>query len=458
MPSGKNSLRSWLWASAFALTACLLAAGGCSKRAPAVSARMKEIQAQLAANPLLKENSIKLEARQEDQGAVVLEMTEGDHEIRKGINAGLDIFTTQTEIKLDVSKEQRDVLKALRGALKEIKAIPGVETITLRAAVNTNLSREESLFAKAQILIKSNNPAEAIKPLEEAAALSYAPALCHLAYMYADGFGIAKNETKAMEYYRKAARQNVPSAQYNIATMYYLGHGVKKDEAKAFDWCGKAAAQGFAAAQILLGVMYSKGQGVAKDNAKAIAWYRKAADQEFIPAQIALGVVYYQGQEVAQDDAQALSWFRKAAANGSIVAMRHAGNMYAEGKGAVRSYSKAIEWLSKGAEAGDPGCLNACAWIYATCPVEKLRDAGKALEYVQKAASQSPENGGYYDTLAAAYARNGEFDKAVEAQQKAIAFLKKDTALPREEKGNVIAGAEKRLDLYKKRLPYTTEK
>src|SRR5207247_2164022 len=83
--------------------------------------------------------------------------------------------------------------------------------------------------------------------------------------------------------------------------------------------------------------------------------------------------------------------------------------------------------LRAAAEKGDPKALNNLAWLLATCTVAEVRDGQSAVAYAQKAVSvtnrKDPET---LDTLAAAYAEAGAFDKAVSAQQEAIALLQND--------------------------------
>jgi tetratricopeptide (TPR) repeat protein len=90
------------------------------------------------------------------------------------------------------------------------------------------------------------------------------------------------------------------------------------------------------------------------------------------------------------------------------------------------------------------------ARVLATAPDEKLRDGKKALESAQKAIAMLKFRDGFFlDTLAAAHAELGQFEKAVEAQQKAIddpEFMRDDPEGPR-----------KRLKLYRDKKPFRDE-
>jgi tetratricopeptide (TPR) repeat protein len=64
---------------------------------------------------------------------------------------------------------------------------------------------------------------------------------------------------------------------------------------------------------------------------------------------------------------------------------------------------------------------NNLAWTLATCPEEKYRDGKAAVDEATKAVELTQnKQGEFIDTLAAAYAEKGDFDKAAEYQQKAI--------------------------------------
>jgi tetratricopeptide (TPR) repeat protein len=97
-----------------------------------------------------------------------------------------------------------------------------------------------------------------------------------------------------------------------------------------------------------------------------------------------------------------------------------------------------------------PGLHMNLARVLATAADAKLRDGKAAVEAAKQAVDMLHyRDGRYLDTLAAAYAEAGEFDKAVETQQKAL----DDPEFMRDEG----EGARKRLELYRQRKPYRDE-
>ena len=110
-------------------------------------------------------------------------------------------------------------------------------------------------------------------------------------------------------------------------------------------------------------------------------------------------------------------------------------------------YDRAAADFEK-AVALDPSDKNACnelARFYATCPMPEYRNGPKALEYAERACQLSGWRwASAISVLAAAYAEAGDFDKAVEWQEKATEMV------PIERKPDYRA----RLDLYKSHRPF----
>lgn len=93
--------------------------------------------------------------------------------------------------------------------------------------------------------------------------------------------------------------------------------------------------------------------------------------------------------------------------------------------------------------------LNELAWLLATCPEADILNGEEAVQLAQRAAAIE-RNAMYLDTLAAAYARTGQFHQAVAVQQEAIDLLHKDKV-----PAQAVVNYEQRLKLYQSRQPYT---
>ena len=91
---------------------------------------------------------------------------------------------------------------------------------------------------------KKKDYACALKHWEPLANQGDSDAQFNIGVMYANGQGVAKDDEKAVYWYRKAAEQGYVNAQYNLGVMYYNGYGIAKNTSKAFYWESIAAAQG----------------------------------------------------------------------------------------------------------------------------------------------------------------------------------------------------------------------
>lgn len=90
---------------------------------------------------------------------------------------------------------------------------------------------------------------------------------------------------------------------------------------------------------------------------------------------------------------------------------------------------------------------NSLAWLLATCPKDDKRDGARAVSLATKACTLSGWKDAYLiDTLAAAYAEAGDFDKAAGWENKAISMLPGDKVF--------LAAAQDRLALYRDKRPF----
>jgi hypothetical protein len=112
-------------------------------------------------------------------------------------------------------------------------------------------------------------------------------------------------------------------------------------------------------------------------------------------------------------------------------------------------FTNAINICREGiaANAKDDWSYNLLAWIKATCPDSSLRDGNEAVSAATKACELTNwKEWSWIDTLAAAYAESGEFQRAIEFEEQAL-----KTGKSPESEHNAM---QERLVLYQKALPY----
>ena len=113
----------------------------------------------------------------------------------------------------------------------------------------------------------------------------------------------------AFETWSPAAIAGDADSQFGMGQLYANGYGVALDDAKALEWYTKAAEQGHGDAQCQLGVMHANGWGVPMDEAEAMKWYKLAAENGNTEAMVNVGSMYQNGFSVEQDKVEALKWF-----------------------------------------------------------------------------------------------------------------------------------------------------
>ena len=113
---------------------------------------------------------------------------------------------------------------------------------------------------------------------------------------------------------------------------------------------------------------------------------------------------------------------------------------------ALRLYREAVR-----RSPNNVGALNNLAWLLATTADSKLRSAADAIEFARKAVALTQESEpAILDTLAAAYAANKNFDRAIFTVDSALAL-----ATEREDDARLIEGLQKRRELYGRQIAFT---
>ncbi|VGO16758.1 Secretory immunoglobulin A-binding protein EsiB [Pontiella desulfatans] len=130
--------------------------------------------------------------------------------------------------------------------------------------------------------------------------------------------------------------------------------------------------------------------------------------------------LYRQGAAVFESDpAKACGLFVQAAEQGNVSAMVGAGHCFETGAGAAKDYAKAIAWYEKAVAQNSLKACEGLGRIYASCENPEFHDGEKAVKYAEACVRKNPRNGDALALLAAAYARNFDFGKALESATKA---------------------------------------
>ncbi len=113
----------------------------------------------------------------------------------------------------------------------------------------------------------------------------------------------------------------------------------------------------------------------------------------------------------------------------------------------MRQFDRAISDFNRAIEINpiiaEP--YNNLAWLFATAKAPDFQNGKKAIELARKACELSQwKDPNYLDTLAAAYARAGDFENAVKWQEKALESSKSSRKLE----------LQQRLNFYRERKPW----
>ncbi|HIG40539.1 MAG: tetratricopeptide repeat protein [bacterium] len=230
---------------------------------------------------------------------------------------------------------------------------------------------------------------------------------------------------QAAEYYQQGVALDYAASQVNLANLYVQGLGIDQNYVRAFSLYEAAAEKRYSLAYLPLGNLYFNGQGTQTNLRVAMELYTQAADAGVVAAHYPLGIASETGKGSNLDLTAARNHYRKAAEGGHAEAQNALGYLYRQGIGVPRNMSEAALWYEKAADQGIVEAKNRLSWILSGCPTDNVCDGLKALQLAKEALEVQPSPG-YQDSLAAAYARLGRFDLAINTMEQMIEKLPQD--------------------------------
>jgi TPR repeat protein len=284
---------------------------------------------------------------------------------------------------------------------------------------------------------------------------------------------------EAVEWLSASSRTGNFIANMMLARVYYskarrLAKGPARDEAMELVMQNylHAIAIGSDEAMYTLGTLYLNEDFGKENTLSGLPLLKQATDLENTNAMIHLAQLHYEGLHVSQDFDESEQYFVRAASlNADIAKIHYArflmnptvekkfhaqaykwlkdlakndaqcqqgekgctaaeakvliGNLYATGTHVNRSFRRAQSWFKSAVTSSldDPSIVNEVAWTLAVTNLARLRDERYALEIMDRMMNQDTsarETPAYLDTWAATYAANGQHEKAVKIQQKAL--------------------------------------
>lgn len=204
-------------------------------------------------------------------------------------------------------------------------------------------------------------------------------------------------------------------------------------------WLSSAAERGDPYAQLLLGTLYLDFDDPPADKAAARRWLRPAADAGIAEAQYRLALTY-QGA----NPPRMVERLSEAAQQQHPEANRVLGGLYQDGAIVPRNLQRSVHYYERAVAAGSVAARNDLAWLLATTGQTSLRDGRRAVDLIRPIALYSGA-WQYLDTLAAAWAAAGTFDKAVAAARQAIGTVRREFG---EDAAQILTPLRRRLAAY----------
>lgn len=186
------------------------------------------------------------------------------------------------------------------------------------------ISKRVEKYEKALSLMDENNMEEAVQVLLKAIEPMDEQEIYNWGVIYFNGVGgVKKDYEKALKMFELAAGENYASAERALGWMYFQGKGVEKDETKGAKLLLRAYEQGVEDAGLLyvVGQMFLYALHVEEDIVKGIQLLKDAADKKYdencSAAQCLLGQIYYEGKYISRDLKEAEKWLIMAKNNGN---------------------------------------------------------------------------------------------------------------------------------------------
>ena len=166
------------------------------------------------------------------------------------------------------------------------------------------------------LLMSADSP-EAVKVLEDGCDRRSGAACTHLAYLYAIGKIVERDDLRSLEFYTRGCSFGDANGCYNQGLMRDQGRGFAMSAASAAPAYEQACNEGVSKACTNVGYLYEHGKGVRKDAVRAAGFYRRGCEGSpcegsNVRGCVNLGDAYRDGMGVEKNPTLAAAMFRKA--------------------------------------------------------------------------------------------------------------------------------------------------
>ena len=228
----------------------------------------------------------------------------------------------------------------------------------------------------------------------------------------------------ALENHMHAIALGSSESMFVLANLYLNDYYGEENRSAGVALLKQAADLDHVESILYLGHLHNAGSQVPKDADLALGYYERAAELESEQ-----GVLSYARFVAANPDAATnagvIDWLEELADDENTEAMVVLGNLHARGIATKRSNRRALRWYKRAINKAknDPDIVNEVAWTLTVSDIEGLprtKYAKRIMDEMMESNEPARSRPEYLDTWAATYAARGDFDQAIELQERAI--------------------------------------
>ena len=295
----------------------------------------------------------------------------------------------------DSKQQARDLfrLAANKNSLEAMRKVAAfyVDDISLRTSLINNFEKfaecgsARSLFEYADLLAKcSTTPDErkgALSLFIDAANQGNVEAQYRVGSFYHQGWGVKKDDSASIEWFKKAASNGHLSAQVYLGNLYYDGILTRSNYSESLKWFTLAAKQGDQKSAYYVATMYLEGKGVDPHPELAKKWFNILYDQN-IMQYYALMSNYLAGS----DPVHAFEFMSRAQAVGNKYALRAMGQYCKDGRGTPVDVNSARHYFNEAALQGNVIAIISMINLYISGSIKNAEAYSFALTKLKELA------------------------------------------------------------------------
>ncbi len=220
-------------------------------------------------------------------------------------------------------------------------------------------------------------------------------------------------------------------SMYTLANLYLNDIYGEENRAAGVPLLRQAGDLNHVESLIYLGHLHNTGDNVKRDPTQASLYFERAAAMDSPLAVLSqgrflVGLPVEDHGSVNLEDSAVHTRLEVLADDDSAEAMVILGNLHARGVGTRPSTSRAFRWYKRAVNQApdDADIVNEVAWTLTVTDVDgmqRARYAKRIMDSLMENSEPARERPEYLDTWAAIYAANGDFERAIELQEQAIA-------------------------------------